>query len=377
MNTTGRALLRDALRQAERAIDLAGQADAQDVDQLVDRAGRARAAEDDRVVLVGAHALADDLARVLAVTRRLPAGARRLGVRVAVERHHLAADEVLDEPERPPRGGVVGVGDAQRAVGRGERLVGADDRRADVLQQPSLVGVARLHLVAERQRRQRHRRDRQAALVRQRAAGRAQERVERLIAEGARGPAALEGRQLGADRAELRPQRAQQRLAQDAAGLTAEPIERVARQRVGPGIGGRDAGSVARGAEQERAGADQRAREQGRQAQAGGPRHAPEHLQPPLDQHVKSIPGVTFDEQRVPLRHALGHHRRLDGRDRVVGRAAQDRQQAQGRTRVGGDRRADGGVRARRTYGLTRGRGQRDLTGRARQPRERGFDAAR
>ena len=114
-----------------------------------------------------------------------------------------------------------------------------------------------------------------------------------------------------------------------------------------------------------------------RQAQAGGPRHAPEHLQPPLDQHVAAIPGVTLDDQRVPFRHALGHHRRLDGRDRVVGRAAQHRQQAQGRTCVGGDLRADGGMRARRTYGLTRGRGQRDLAGRARQPRERGFDPAR
>src|SRR3954451_19717866 len=42
--------------------------------------------------------------------------ARALGVRVGVERHHLVAQEVLDEAERPARRGVVRIRDAPRAV---------------------------------------------------------------------------------------------------------------------------------------------------------------------------------------------------------------------------------------------------------------------
>ena len=83
----------------------------------------------------------DDLARVVAELRRLAAGAARLGVRVRVERHHLFADELLDERDRAARRGVVGVGDAARTVGTFERVVVTDDRGANRFDQPSALGM--------------------------------------------------------------------------------------------------------------------------------------------------------------------------------------------------------------------------------------------
>ena len=57
---------------------------------------------------------------------------------VGVARQHLVADEVLDEGQRPPARGVVGVGDAARPVRAVHDLVVADHRLADAPQQRGL-----------------------------------------------------------------------------------------------------------------------------------------------------------------------------------------------------------------------------------------------
>ena len=111
---------------------------AEDADQLVDRAGRAGSAEDDQRVLVAADGVADDPARVLAQAGGLQPGAAGLGVRVRVAGEHLAADEVLQEAERPPGGGVVGVRHPPRTVRARHDLVVADDGLADPAQQRGL-----------------------------------------------------------------------------------------------------------------------------------------------------------------------------------------------------------------------------------------------
>ena len=79
-------------------------------------------------------------AGVLAQPGGLQAGAAGLGVGVGVARQHLVADEVLDEGQRAPGRGVVGVGDPARAVGPVHDLVVADDGLADAAQQRRLGG---------------------------------------------------------------------------------------------------------------------------------------------------------------------------------------------------------------------------------------------
>src|SRR6266516_3987019 len=68
-------------------------------------------------------------------TAGLQARPRALGVGVGVARQHLLADELLDEVQRPPRGGVIGIDDAPGTVGAGKDLIVADDAPADPLQQ--------------------------------------------------------------------------------------------------------------------------------------------------------------------------------------------------------------------------------------------------
>ena len=383
MNTTGRALGAGCAPSSPYARSRSGgQADVEDVDQLVDRAGRARAAEDHRVVVAGAHAVADDLARVLAVARRLPAGARRLGVRVAVERHHLAADEVLDEAEAAPRRRVVGVRDAQRAVRRLDRLVGADDRRADGTRAAAACSASRrLDLVAERQRRQRHRLDRQAALVRQRAARRAQEVVERAIAEAARGPASLERRRAGcrssgaATAARTAAPRAAARPASPPQRSNASRVE-----RVDPRIAGRDAGRVARAAEQQPAGADQRAGQQAWPA-AGRAPPAPGGTPPAARRPAGSSrsPASPSTSSASPSATRSGTIAAWMRREGVLGRPVQHRQQAQRRaraTRAPRRRRRD--ARASRARARAAGSaGGGTSPGRGRQARQRRLDPPR
>lgn len=132
-----RALVRgDVVGQAVAAVEVGGEAQVQGGDQPVDRAGRPRPAEQHDVLLTRADRLTDDLASVLAKAGRLQAGARALGVGVAVERQHGGADEVLDEVQRAARRRVVGVGDAPRTVGAVEHLALTDHPAPHALDQP-------------------------------------------------------------------------------------------------------------------------------------------------------------------------------------------------------------------------------------------------
>ena len=129
----GPLVRRDLRAQVIAGVEVRREAQVEDVDELVDRARRARAREDYAVLVGAADRAADRRARLLAEAARLHAGAARLGVRVRVERHHLATDEVLDERERASGRRVVRVRHAARAVGPVDDAVVADDRRADLV----------------------------------------------------------------------------------------------------------------------------------------------------------------------------------------------------------------------------------------------------
>ena len=132
---------RDVLRQVEPVVEVGGEPQVHDPDQLVDRAGGTGSAEDDAGLVVAADRVADDLAGVLAQPRGLQAGAGRLGVGVGVAGEDLVADEVLDEAQRPTRRRVVGVGDPVRAVRAVHHLIVADDRFADPAEQRCLSRI--------------------------------------------------------------------------------------------------------------------------------------------------------------------------------------------------------------------------------------------
>ena len=129
---------RDRGTQVIPVIEVGRQPDLQAVDQLVDRARGPRAGEQDDVVgAVRADGISDDPAGILAELRRLPAGPRRFGMGVAVEREDRLADEVLDEGERPTRGRVVGVGDPTQPERPEDGFVLPDDAGLDRLDERS------------------------------------------------------------------------------------------------------------------------------------------------------------------------------------------------------------------------------------------------
>ncbi len=136
-------LRRDVPAEVMGVLEGAGDAQAEDPDELVDGTRAPRAGEDDDGVLVAADGVADDRPGILAQPGGLQAGAGGLGVRVGVAGQDLVADEVLDERQRPAGGGVVGVGHPARAVRPREHLVVADDALPDGAQQRA-VHVARI-----------------------------------------------------------------------------------------------------------------------------------------------------------------------------------------------------------------------------------------
>ena len=129
---------RNVLRQVEPVVEVGGEPQAHDPDQLVDGAGGTGSAEDDAGLVVAADRVADDLAGVLTEPRGLQAGAGRLGVGVGVAGEDLFADEVLDEAQRPSRRRVVGIRDPVRAVRAVHHLVVTDHGFADPAEQRCL-----------------------------------------------------------------------------------------------------------------------------------------------------------------------------------------------------------------------------------------------
>ena len=127
---------RDVGREAVEFVELGGDADSEDRDHPVDRPRGTGAGEDDGVLAVGgAHAGPDDVAGVFAKPGGLQPCPRGLRVGVRIQGEHSLPDVVLDEVERPPGCGVVGIGDPAQPEWRHHRRVGADHRLADPFDQ--------------------------------------------------------------------------------------------------------------------------------------------------------------------------------------------------------------------------------------------------
>lgn len=136
---------RHARRPPVTHVELARDAEPEDLDHPIDRRGRPRTTEEDRVFLGrGADRVPDDGTGVLPEAGGLPPGPGRLRVGVGVPREHEVADGVLDEAQRTTRGGVVGVDHAPRPVGTVDDLVLADDRPAHELEGLELGGAGPL-----------------------------------------------------------------------------------------------------------------------------------------------------------------------------------------------------------------------------------------
>jgi hypothetical protein len=131
----GFLLRRDLIGKSVAVIEAFGDADAENPDHEVDGTGRSTAAEDDRVLVGGADAAANDAAGVLPETSRLQTCTRGLGVGVGVQRKDLVADVVLDKRQRPPRRGVIRIGDPARSERSVDDVVAPDDGLADVLEE--------------------------------------------------------------------------------------------------------------------------------------------------------------------------------------------------------------------------------------------------
>ena len=122
---------RDGVVESVAPVEVGGDAQVEDADQLVDGACRAGAGEDDAGVVVTVDGIADDPSRVLAQAGGLQSGTAGLRVGVGVARQDLVADEVLDEGQGATARCVVGVGDPPFAEGPLHDLVVADDAVAD------------------------------------------------------------------------------------------------------------------------------------------------------------------------------------------------------------------------------------------------------
>ena len=97
-------------------------------------------AEDHAVSIAGTDGIANQPSRIFTQTRGSKSGQRRLGMRVCVTRHDLAADEVFDERQGAPRGRVVGIGDPPRPKGTVQYLVVSNDGGGDRVDQTFGLG---------------------------------------------------------------------------------------------------------------------------------------------------------------------------------------------------------------------------------------------
>ena len=118
--------------QALAVVEVRRDPQVEDVDQLVDR-GRSSPSRrrSPRAGRGRRRRLEDDGAAPPRGSASSGGRSRRLGVGVGVQRQDRVADVVLDERQAAPRRRVVGVGDAADAVRARDRLVVADDRGPD------------------------------------------------------------------------------------------------------------------------------------------------------------------------------------------------------------------------------------------------------
>ena len=125
---------RDRRAEVVAIVEIGRQADLETVDEPVDGTGGPGAGEQDDVLGRGrADRLGDDPPGVFSEARGLETRARRLRVRVAVQRQDRLSDEILDEREGAAGCRVVGVCHAPQAERADDRLVVADHVGADRL----------------------------------------------------------------------------------------------------------------------------------------------------------------------------------------------------------------------------------------------------
>ena len=126
---------RDDITEVVTVVQVRGDAESEDANQLVDRAGATGSCENHHSVRVAAEGLHDDRAGVFAEPGGLQTGAAGFGMSVGVTREHFVPDEVLQEAQRSTRRGVVGVGDPAWPIRSWHHLVIADDGFPDPSQQ--------------------------------------------------------------------------------------------------------------------------------------------------------------------------------------------------------------------------------------------------
>ncbi len=129
---------RDLGAETVAVVEVGGDAQVQDPDELVDGSRAAGPGEDHGGRVVTVDAFADDPPGILAQPGGLQAGAAGLGVRVGVAGQHLVADHVLEEVQGAAAGRVIGVGDPAPAIGALHDLVVADHATTDPAQQRRL-----------------------------------------------------------------------------------------------------------------------------------------------------------------------------------------------------------------------------------------------
>ena len=103
----------------------------EDADQFVDGTGAPGSREDHDGFGVAADSVEDDGTGVFAQPGGLQPGSAGFSVGVGVAGQYLVADKVLQEAQRPTRGGVVGVGHPTRPVRTGHHLILTDHRVPD------------------------------------------------------------------------------------------------------------------------------------------------------------------------------------------------------------------------------------------------------
>ena len=131
---------RDVLGKAVAVIEIRWNAKVHDSQQLVDCPGGARSAEDHTRLVVATNRVVNDSSGIFTQTGSLQPSARRLGMGVGVTGEYFFADVILNEGERPARGGVIGISDPVRPIRPVHHLVITNNRFTNPVQQRSAIG---------------------------------------------------------------------------------------------------------------------------------------------------------------------------------------------------------------------------------------------